>query len=127
MAMISLLEVQRRLSEHVPLYAWHRPVYQHVMLEDLNQLWDPSHRSMLDVGGGTGAMAQVIKSLFGLERVAAVDIETAIYDGGTLPYADDSFDCVLLLNVMHHVPRMARERLVRECRRVAGDGPIYID
>src|SRR5579884_2123196 len=105
MAMISLLEVQRRLSEHVPLYAWHRPVYQHVMLEDLNQLWDPSHRSMLDVGGGTGAMAQVIKSLFGLERVAAVDvedrflpsldIETAIYDGGTLPYADDSFDCVL--------------------------------
>jgi hypothetical protein len=33
---------------------------------------------------------------------------------------------VLLFNVLHHVPVSARVPLLRECRRVAGRGPLYI-
>jgi hypothetical protein len=93
---ISLENVTRNLSVHIPFYSWHRPVYQHVMLETLQRFWDASHRSALDVGGGTGVVAQTTKNLFCLERVASVDvenrflkslnIETAIYDGRKLPF-----------------------------------------
>jgi ubiquinone/menaquinone biosynthesis C-methylase UbiE len=136
MEAISVDDVMRCMSPHVRMYSWHKPVYQHVVLTNLRRLWDSSHGSALDVGGGTGVMAQTIKTLFGLERVASVDvqnrflpslsIETAIYDGITLPFPDASFDCILLCNVLHHVPTASRTALIRECRRVAGEGPIYI-
>lgn len=124
------------MSAHLPLYCWRKPEYQYVALANLQRQWDPRHRSALDVGGGTGVMAQTVKMLFGLERVVSIDVEdrflpsldidTAVYDGITLPFADCAFDCVLLFNVLHHVPRSARVPLMSECRRVAGRGPIYI-
>ena len=133
---ISVEAVRRCLSAHARLYSWRKPIYQYVALANLAHLWDERHRSALDVGGGTGVMAQAIKTLFGLERVVSIDvqdrflrsldIETAIYDGRTLPFRDGSFDCVLLFNVIHHVPTASRTGLLRECRRVAGDGPVYI-
>ena len=33
---------------------------------------------------------------------------------------------MLLFNVLHHVPAASRVPLLRECRRVAGQGPIYL-
>jgi SAM-dependent methyltransferase len=133
---ITVDAVRRCLSAHLPVYAWHTPTYQHVVLSALQRLWNPAHRSALDVGGGTGVMAQAVKTLFGLEHVASVDVQdrflaslsvaTSVYDGTTLPFADASFDCILLFNVLHHVPMSGRAPLVRECRRVAGAGPIYI-
>jgi len=133
---ITIDAVRRCLSAHLPLYAWRTPVYQHVVLSELQRLWNPSHRSALDVGGGTGVMAQAVKTLFGVERVASVDVHdrflaslsvaTSVYDGTRLPFADGSFDCVLLFNVLHHVPVSGRAPLLHECRRVAGSGPIYI-
>ena len=133
---ISLDDVTRCLAAHVPLYSWHKPIYQHVALTNLQRLWDPGHRSMLDVGGGTGVLAQTIKTLFRLHHIVSLDvenrflpsldIETAVYDGSTLPFPDQSFDCILLFNVLHHVPVARRIMLMHECRRVAGNGPIYI-
>jgi SAM-dependent methyltransferase len=133
---ITVSDVRRCFSAHLPLYSWRQPVYQYVALRNLQRLWDARHRSALDVGGGTGVMAHTIKVLFGLERVASVDvedrfrpalgIETAVYDGATLPFAEGSFDCVVLFNVLHHVPVAGRAALIRECRRVAGRGPLYI-
>lgn len=133
---ITVADVRRCLSAHLPIYSWRKPVYQYVALANLQKLWDARHRSALDVGGGTGVMAQTLKTLFGLERVASVDvedrfrpalaIETAVYDGTSLPFPDGSFDCIVLFNVLHHVPVSGRAALIRECRRVAGRGPIYI-
>jgi ubiquinone/menaquinone biosynthesis C-methylase UbiE len=124
------------MAPHLPIYSWHKPTYQHVALTALQRLWDPGHARALDIGGGTGVMGQTVKTLFGLQHVASVDvhdrflptlgIEAVIYDGVTLPFADNSFDCVLLFNVLHHVPPTARAPLLRECRRVAGRGPLYI-
>ena len=133
---ITIDDVQRCMAPHLPVYSWHKPSYQHVALSNLQALWKPGLGRALDVGGGTGVLAHTVKTLFGLQHIASVDvhdrflpslnIETAIYDGVTLPFADASFDCVLLFNVLHHVSLSDRVPLLRECRRVAPRGPLYI-
>ena len=129
-------DVTRAFAAKIPLYAWRRPVYQYVALDALRRIWEPSHRRLLDVGGGTGVIAQTLKNFFALDRVVSIDvedrflknldIETRVYDGEKLPFPDAAFDCATLFNVLHHVPLEYRAPLLRECRRVAGDGPVYI-
>jgi ubiquinone/menaquinone biosynthesis C-methylase UbiE len=133
---ISLADVTRTLAGRIPLYRWRRPTYQTALLRSLRRAWRPTDRCVLDVGGGTGIMAQSIKDLFAVDRVVSVDvedryldsldIETRTYDGRTLPFADGSFDCVLLCNVLHHVPKDIRPALLAECGRVAASGTVYI-
>jgi SAM-dependent methyltransferase len=133
---VSLTTVQALISRHIPLYRKHPPTYQAALLQSFLALWDPVHARVLDVGGGTGIIAQAMKDLFGIAHVTSVDvehrflktldIETRLYDGMTLPFGDASFDCITFSNVMHHVPPLARAALMRECARVAGAGPIYL-
>jgi SAM-dependent methyltransferase len=133
---LSLARVQALIGHHIPLYRTKAPTYHTVLLQSLRSLWDPSHTRVLDVGGGTGIIAQAMKDLFGIAHVTSVDvhnrflktldIETRVYDGVTLPFADGAFDCVTFSNVMHHVPVAVRTGLMRECARVVGRGPIYI-
>ncbi|MEP7040442.1 MAG: GtrA family protein [Chloroflexota bacterium] len=133
---ISTDAVSAVLATYVPMYRYRKPVYQTVMLSGLRDLWSTGDRRVLDVGGGTGVVAQAVKELFPVEQVTSVDVvdrflrildvATATYDGVTLPFPDASFDCVLLANVIHHVPVAARVALLRECARVAGAGRLYI-
>ncbi|HUI96627.1 MAG TPA: class I SAM-dependent methyltransferase [Xanthobacteraceae bacterium] len=133
---VTLADVTRTLAARVPLYRWRPPAYQTALLGDLRRIWRPSDRTVLDVGGGTGIIAQSIKELFALDRVVSVDvedrflggldIETRTYDGRTLPFADRSFDCVVMSNVVHHVPKSVRAALLDECGRVAANGAVYI-
>lgn len=133
---ISLADVTRTLAGRIPLYRWRRPTYQTALLRSLRRVWRPTHRNVLDVGGGTGIMAQSIKDLFAVDQVVSIDvedryldsldIETRTYDGRTLPFADGAFDCVLLCNVLHHVPKDVRPGLLAECGRVAATGTVYI-
>ena len=132
----SLEEVADILSRHVPLYRWRRPAYQTAMFRSLHRIWDSSHKTVLDVGGGTGIVAHTMRALLPVDRVASVDVanrylegldvESGVYDGKTLPFADGSFDCVVMCNVLHHVPVAARGALLMECGRVAKSGVIYI-
>ncbi len=132
----SSAQVAEVLGRHVPLYRRRRPVYQTVLLQSLRNLWNSDDQSMLAVGGGTGVIAQAIHDLFPVQRIVSVDVEdrflpnlaveTATYDGATLPFADASFDCVLLSNVLHHVPETSRLALLLECSRAAGRGRLYI-
>ena len=133
---LSLATVQPLIARHIPFYGTHAPTYQTVLLQGFRALWDPAHTKVLDIGGGTGIIAQAMKDLFGIAHVASVDvedrflksldIETRVYDGARLPFADAAFDCITFSNVLHHVPRPIRPALMRECARVAGGGPIYI-
>jgi|SRR6185312_13310296 len=136
MERITVDAVRDCVAMHAPIYSWRKPVYQSIALASLQGLWDPAHRNALDVGGGTGLIAHATKRLFGLDHVVSVDvgdryrakldIDTVIYDGARLPFRDAAFDCVLLFNVLHHVPIGLRPALIRECRRVVGKGPLYI-
>ena len=131
---ISLDEVTRCFASRIPLYRWRRPTYQAALFRSLGLVWHPKHKRVLDVGGGTGIVAQTIKDLFPVDRVVSVDIadrylegldiETATYNGRTLPFNDGEFDCVLLCNVLHHVPKDLRVPFLKECARVAGT--LYI-
>ena len=133
---VSLATVQPLIARHIPLYRTKPPTYHTELLRAFQTLWDPAHVRVLDVGGGTGIIAQAMKDLFGIRHVTSVDvedrflksldIETRVYDGARLPFADASFDCVTFSNVLHHVPPAVRPGLMQECARVAGSGPIYI-
>jgi ubiquinone/menaquinone biosynthesis C-methylase UbiE len=133
---VSLPTVQRLISRHLPMYERRPPAYHAKLLEGFTRLWDPTHERVLDVGGGTGIIAQAMKELFRIEHVTSIDveqrflrtldIETSVYDGVNLPFADASFDCITFSNVLHHVPVDVRPRLMKECARVVGSGPIYI-
>jgi SAM-dependent methyltransferase len=132
---ITLDRVGAVLSPHAALYRRKAPRYQAVLLRDLADVWQGSHDRVLDVGGGTGLMAQAIQALLPVRQVVAVDVvdryypslsvETLVYDGRTLPFADGSFDAATINNVMHHVPREHRPALMAEIARVV-TGPIYI-
>lgn len=132
----TLAQVQAVMAAHIPLYRRHKPVYQTELMGSFAALWDPSHRRVLDVGGGTGIIAQLMVDLFGGIDITSVDVENRflptltferrVYDGVTMPFADGAFDCATMSNVMHHVPKDVRAPLMAEIARVTGGGPILI-
>jgi SAM-dependent methyltransferase len=88
------------------------------------------------MGGGTGVVAQAVSELFDVDQVVSIDVEDRFltsltiehrtYDGHTLPFADDAFDCVMFNNVIHHIDVGTRVPLLMECRRVADVGDLLI-
>ena len=127
--------LQTILSRHLAMYRTKVPRYQATMLNSLGTIWQQHYKRLLDVGGGTGVIAQAIAELFPIDEVVSVDlvdrfcsslsIQTQQYDGVTLPFADGTFSAATLNNVLHHVPLAARSGLLREIARVV-DGPLYI-
>lgn len=132
---ICVNDVARVIGRHTNHYRLRTPTYQTTMLSDLAAVWRGPHENLLDVGGGTGVMAEAIQTFLPVRRVVAVDVvdrylpaltvETQVYDGRTLPFNDASFDAATINNVMHHVPPHSRNGLMAEIARVVR-GPIYI-
>lgn len=132
---IEMARLQAILGQHLPVFTIKKPVYQTVMLRSLQQVWTRNHTHLLDVGGGTGVIAEAMARLLPVQSVTAIDlvdrfcptltVPARAYDGRNIPYADGAFDAATLNNVMHHVPVAARQELMREIRR-AVTGPLYI-
>ncbi|MGH3441150.1 MAG: class I SAM-dependent methyltransferase [Nitriliruptorales bacterium] len=91
---------------------------------------------LLDVGAGTGAFAERLGRELGVE-VVAVDVaprmvELAqvrgvaahVADVQDLPFADEAFDCVAALWVLHHVPDL--DRGLAEVARVLRPGGLLV-
>lgn len=92
----------------------------------------PPGARVLDVGGGPGVLSafvddrEVVACDVAVEtdpRVAAATLVLA--DGTRLPFADGSFDAVVSLDTLEHVPPAGRPALLREASRVA-DGWLLI-
>jgi SAM-dependent methyltransferase len=123
------------LGRHFGLYRHHAPRYQAVMLSALRALWQGHHAHLLDIGGGTGVIAQCLAELFPVDAVTSVDVEdrfcaglsvaTHVYDGAHLPFGDGTQDAATINNVVHHIPPAIRVALFRDIARVV-DGPLYI-
>ncbi|MDA1264328.1 MAG: methyltransferase domain-containing protein [Planctomycetota bacterium] len=77
--------------------------------------------SVLDVGGRTGALRDLLDPE---DQLVLVDPDPSESDrfvlglGEALPFAEGSFDVVVAADILEHVPQAARERFVRECTRV---------
>jgi SAM-dependent methyltransferase len=129
-------EIIRQLAAHQPLYRFHKPRYQLQLLKDLALLLPAGPCRVLDVGAGSGLVAEMIAALFPGKTVVAVDVTRRIlptvgvpfrrFDGQVLPFDDHSFDCALLCNVLHHVRPGQRRGLLTQALRVTGGGPLVI-
>jgi SAM-dependent methyltransferase len=86
----------------------------------------PGHGPLLDVGGGLGVAGEA----FDPSRLYAVCDAAPVSYGGArsrhvvagyatdLPFPDQSFEAVLILDVLEHLHREDLDRAVREARRV---------
>lgn len=94
-------------------------------LADLLGRMVPEAGSLLDVGCGDGRIGRCLADLKTGLRVEGIDVlvrpETAIpvqcFDGRSIPHPDNSFDAVMLVDVLHHSDDPLR--LLEESRRVA--------
>lgn len=91
----------------------------------ISELMPKEVLSVLDVGAGSGEMAQAISSFRPELIFSGVDVyirpKTFIpvvkYDGDTLPFDDDSFDAVITVDVLHHCDDPVA--VLKECARVS--------
>lgn len=96
--------------------------------------------SVLDVGCGTGTTDRFlmprVRSLHGVDvseemlanaRLNVPNADFTWYDGEKLPFPDETFNAVLAICVLHHVPISRRFKFVSEMVRVAHpDGVVAI-
>lgn len=95
------------------------------LAEHIVQLLPDGTDSVLDVGAGTGELAMAVSASRPELEFHGVDVyirpQTFIpvheYDGKRLPFDDDSFDAVTVVDVLHHC--VDPPATLRECARVA--------
>ena len=93
----------------------------------------PSGSSVLDVGCGDGKIARMVMDLRPDVDIRGIDVlvrpDTAIpveeFDGVTFPAADNSYDTVTFVDVLHHTDNPTD--LLREASRVARTSVVVKD
>lgn len=86
---------------------------------------------VVDIGCGSGEIGSDLTAaghrVVGVETLlrddCAIDVEP--FDGRTLPFADDSFDWAVIVDVLHHATDPTR--VVAEAKRVARHGVVIKD
>ncbi|MFN3255139.1 MAG: class I SAM-dependent methyltransferase [Ilumatobacter sp.] len=91
----------------------------------------PRESTILDIGCGNGEIGSDLAAaghqVMGVETLerASCAIPMSLYDGDHLPFADDSFDWVTIVDVLHHAADPVR--VVSEAARVSRGGIVVKD
>jgi SAM-dependent methyltransferase len=91
------------------------------------------HGNLLDVGCGRMPYKDLVLKNSAVSRYTGLDIDSALvyekgvgpdatWDGTTMPFANGTFDCALLTEVLEHAPDPLA--LLREVRRVLKPGAV---
>jgi ubiquinone/menaquinone biosynthesis C-methylase UbiE len=87
---------------------------------------------ILDVGTGNGALAVLFRENgYDVTPMDVADksrfdqLSPVVYDGRRFPFADNSFDTVLIITVLHHTPDPMH--IVREASRVAREKVVIME
>jgi SAM-dependent methyltransferase len=93
----------------------------------------PTVGTVLDIGSGDGWLASLLAAQLPGTRFSGIDVlireqthvPVAHFDGQHIPYPDQHFDAVMIIDVLHHTHDPAV--LLREARRVARKHVILKD
>jgi SAM-dependent methyltransferase len=104
-----------------------------VLADALAQSIPAGEASVLDLGCGDGQVAVGVMRLRPDLSISGVDvllrpvthIPVTLYDGNVLPFADDSFDYVTIVDVLHHTDDPGA--VLKEAARVARKGVVVKD
>jgi ubiquinone/menaquinone biosynthesis C-methylase UbiE len=86
----------------------------------------PASGRLLDIGTGTGHVAALLQApdrmVVACDVMDLLMLPYVLADGTRLPFLDATFDAVLLVTVLHHVPKADHARFFNEARRVLRPG-----
>lgn len=87
----------------------------------------PKGAKVLDFGAGKCELSKYIGTR---NNITSIDIHKScenahVYDGYKLPYEDNSFDVVLVMFVLHHIPH--NKEIIKELQRVARKRIIVVE
>ncbi len=86
--------------------------------------WIEDQKNLLEIGSGPGSIIKVftkhghdVTGLDITDNSYDDSLKPDIYDGLTMPYADNQFDCALILTTLHHTPNP--DAIITEAKRIA--------
>jgi len=91
-----------------------------------------------DMGGGTGLISQWLHNK--CDRIVVVDTSRSMLrkvkekelrliqaDASSIPFRDNMFDTVILVNTLHHINKSLHQLVINECYRILqNQGKIFI-
>jgi SAM-dependent methyltransferase len=103
------------------------------VLSDAISLLIPKNSTILDIGCGDGLIDRLILQKRPDVKITGLDvlirdktfIEVIKFDGNSIPYPDNSFDCAMFIDVLHHTtdPMI----LLKEAARVSNKSIVIKD
>jgi SAM-dependent methyltransferase len=122
---------QRILENLKILYLWSQREFAIRYLPAISEIKNkPNSYSILEVGSGAVGLARYTK-----RKVVGVDINTKGPNfenmekinakAWNLPFENNEFDCVISIDMLEHIPRQYRQKVISEFIRVARNEIIF--